>query len=296
MGQPRSERGLGIVLVAAAAVAWSTAPFFTRLLPFDPWTILFWRGLFGGGLITVLLVLMQGPGALRQLVVPGRGGLLVAGLSAIGMISFIPALQMTNVMNVAVLIATQPFVAAALAWLWLGEAAAWRTLGASFVAFAGVVITVGGIRAGADISGVALSCLMVLAISAMTVVVRRHRETSMVAAAALSNFIGSLVSLPLAHDIAHVSGHNLAIVALFGCLQVALGLTFYMLGSRLLPSGQASLIATLETPLMAFWIWLAFREIPAVHALIGGALVIGSVAADIIGDTRKGGESRSASP
>jgi drug/metabolite transporter (DMT)-like permease len=296
MGQPRSERGLGIVLVAAAAVAWSTAPFFTRLLPFDPWTILFWRGLFGGGLITVLLVLMQGPGALRQLVVPGRGGLLVAGLSAIGMISFIPALQMTNVMNVAVLIATQPFVAAALAWLWLGEAAAWRTLGASFVAFAGVVITVGGIRAGADISGVALSCLMVLAISAMTVVVRRHRETSMVAAAALSNFIGSLVSLPLAHDIAHVSGHNLAIVALFGCLQVALGLTFYMLGSRLLPSGQASLIATLETPLMAFWIWVAFREIPAVHALIGGALVIGSVAADIIGDTRKGGESRSASP
>ncbi|MET4799093.1 hypothetical protein [Bradyrhizobium sp. LB11.1] len=40
MGQPRSERGLGIALVAAAAIAWSTAPFFTRLLPFDAWTIL----------------------------------------------------------------------------------------------------------------------------------------------------------------------------------------------------------------------------------------------------------------
>lgn len=61
MGQPRSERGLGIALVTAAAIAWSTAPFFTRLLPLDPWTILFWRGLFGGSLISVLLVLMQGP-------------------------------------------------------------------------------------------------------------------------------------------------------------------------------------------------------------------------------------------
>ncbi|WP_340667688.1 hypothetical protein [Bradyrhizobium ottawaense] len=60
MGQPRSERGLGIALVVAAAIAWSTAPFFTRLLPFDPWTILFWRGLFAGSLITVLLVVMQG--------------------------------------------------------------------------------------------------------------------------------------------------------------------------------------------------------------------------------------------
>lgn len=286
MGQPRSERGLGIALVVAAAIAWSTAPFFTRLLPFDPWTILFWRGVFAGSLICVFLVVMQGRAALRQVVVPGRGGLLVASLSTIGMVSFIPALQMTKVTNVAVLIATQPFVAAALAWLWLGEAATSRTLVASLIAFAGVIVTVGGVQAGADLGGLALSCLMVLAISAMTVVVRRHRETSMVAAAALSNFMGSLVSLPFAHDIAHIGSHGLAILAMFGCLQVALGLTFYMLGSRLLPSGQASLIATLETPLMPFWIWVAFRELPAVHALIGGALVIGAVVADIAGDAR----------
>ncbi|MGY4436915.1 drug/metabolite transporter (DMT)-like permease [Bradyrhizobium sp. F1.13.1] len=255
-------------------------------MPFDPWTILFWRGLFGGSLISVFLVVMQGRGALRQLVAPGRGGLLVASLSTLGMVSFIPALQITKVMNVAVLIATQPFVAAALAWLWLGEAATWRTLVASLVAFAGVAITVGGIEAGPDVGGVALSCLMVLAISAMTVVIRRYRETSMVAAAALSNFLGSLVSLPFAHDIARVDGANLAILAMFGCFQVALGLTFYMLGSRLLPSSQASLVATLETPLMPFWIWVAFREVPLVHALVGGALVIGAVVADIAGDAR----------
>lgn len=286
MGQPRSERGLGIALVISAAIAWSTAPFFTRLLPFDPWTILFWRGVFGGSLISVFLVLMQGRGALRQLVAPGRGGLLVASLSTLGMVSFIPALQMTKVMNVAVLISTQPFVAAALAWLWLGEAVTWRTLIASLVAFGGVAITVGGIEAGADVGGVALSCLMVLAISAMTVVIRRYQETSMVAAAALSNFLGSLVSLPFARDLVHIDSANLAILAMFGCFQVALGLTFYMLGSRLLPSSQASLIATLETPLMPFWIWIAFREVPAVHALVGRVLVVGAVVADIAVDAR----------
>jgi drug/metabolite transporter (DMT)-like permease len=286
MGQPRSERGLGIALVISAAIAWSTAPFFTRLLPFDPWTILFWRGLFGGSLITVFLVMMQGRGALRQLFVPGKGGLLVALLSTVAMVSFIPALQMTNVMNVAVLIATQPFVAAALAWLWLGEVATWRTLIASLIAFVGVAITVGGVQAGADLGGVALSCLMVLAVSAMTVAIRRYRQTSMVAAAALSNFLGSLVSLPFAHDLAHVGGSDLLTLAMFGCLQVALGLTLFVLGSRFLPSSQSSLIATLETPLMPFWIWLAFREIPAVHALVGGALVIGAVVADIAVDAR----------
>ena len=61
------------------------------------------------------------------------------------------------------------------------------------------------------------------------------------------------------------------VFALFGFFQVGLGLTFFTLGSRFLPSGQASLIATLETPLMPFWVWLAFQEVPSVRALIGGA-------------------------
>ena len=116
--------------------------------------------------------------------------------------------------------------------------------------------------------------------------VRRHRNTPMIAAAALSNFLGSAISLPFAHGITSVTGYDLLILALFGCCQVALGLTLFFLGSRLLPSGQAALISTLETPLMPFWIWVAFRELPAVHALIGGALVIGAVVADIAGDAR----------
>jgi drug/metabolite transporter (DMT)-like permease len=65
-----------------------------------------------------------------------------------------------------------------------------------------------------------------------------------------------------------------------------LGLSLFMLGSRLLPSGQATLIATLETPLMPFWVWLAFQEVPSSRALLGGALVMGAVIADIVSDTR----------
>jgi drug/metabolite transporter (DMT)-like permease len=68
--------------------------------------------------------------------------------------------------------------------------------------------------------------------------------------------------------------------------QIAIGLTFFIVGSRLLPSGQAALIATLETPLMPFWIFLAFGEVPAPHQLIGGALVLGAVVADILGALR----------
>ena len=282
-----SQHGKGIALVVAAAVAWSTAPFFTRLLPFDSWTILFWRGLFGAAMISGILVLLQGWNGLRDFVRMDRYGWLVASLSALGMVCFIPSLQLTSVSNVAIIIATGPFMTAALAWIWLKEVPRLRTTLASVVALVGIAIIVGGARPGADILGLALSVIMTLAIAVMTVVVRLHRNTSMVAAAALSNIIGSVVSMPFAQGIATVTVHDIVIFALFGFSQVALGLTLYMLGSRLLPSGQAALIATLETPLMPFWVWLAFQETPAPRALIGGALVMGAVIADIIGDQRE---------
>ena len=287
MIETATQRRTGIVLILAAAVAWSTAPFFTRLLALlDSWTILFWRGLSGAAVITVVLVLTQGRAGLRDFTGMGKSGWLVAGLSTLGMISFIPSLQLTSVSNVAIIIATGPFLAAALAWIWLREIPALRTVLASFVALCGAIIIVGNTSGNADVLGIALACFMTFVIAAMTVAVRRHKDTPMVAAAALSNLLGSIVSIPFAHGIASVSATDLVTLALFGFLQVGLGLSLFMLGSRLLPSGQATLIATLETPLMPFWVWLAFQETPTARALIGGALVMGAVVADIAGEMR----------
>jgi drug/metabolite transporter (DMT)-like permease len=117
----------------------------------------------------------------------------------------------------------------------------------------------------------------------MTVAARRYRDTPLVAAAALSNFLGSAVSLPFARDLSSVSADHLIILAMFGVLQVALGLTLFVLGARHLPSAQAALIATLETPLMPFWVWLAFNDVPTGGQLFGGAIVLAAVIADTAG-------------
>jgi drug/metabolite transporter (DMT)-like permease len=286
MTETATQRRTGIALVIAAAVAWSTAPFFTKLLPLDSWTILFWRGVSGAATITVILLLTQGLAGLRDFASMGRSGWLVAILSMLGMITFIPALQLTSVSNVAIIIATGPFVAAAIAFAWLRESLRPRTLLAMLAAFCGVVIIVGGASGSSDMIGIALACFMILVISVMTVLVRRHKGTPMVAAAALSNLLGSLVSLPFAHGIMTVSATELFTLVMFGFCQVGLGLSLFVLGSRFLPSGQATLIGTLETPLMPFWVWLAFQEIPSGRALIGGALVMGAVVADIFGEIR----------
>jgi drug/metabolite transporter (DMT)-like permease len=277
----------GVALVAAAAVAWSTAPLFVRSLPFDSFTILFWRGIFAGCAIVLFLVLVQGRSGWRDLTTINRGGLLFAVLSAVGMFLFIPALQLTSVTNVAIITATAPFAAAALAWIWFKEVPRTRTLLAIAVAVTGVAVTVGGSSAASDLNGILLAVIMSLAIAGMTVAVRRYRETPMVAAAAHSNFLGSAMSLPFAFGLSHITTNDMAILAAFGVLQVGLGLTLFVLGSRNLPSAQASLIATLETPLMPLWIWVAFSEVPASNQLVGGAIVLTAVVADTLGDLRQ---------
>src|SRR5205085_583428 len=157
----------------------------------------------------------EGRAGLRNLFAMERSGWIVASLSMLAMVAFIPALQMTSVANVAVIIATQPFIAAGLAWLWFRESARWRTLLASLVAFIGVAITVSQSAVNSDLRGIALACLMVLSFSLMTVAVRRYQQKSMVAAAAMSNLLGSLISLPFAHGIVSVTAHDIGIFAMF---------------------------------------------------------------------------------
>jgi len=42
-GEAGHRHALGIVLNLAPAEAYSTSGFYTRLIPLDPWAILFWR-------------------------------------------------------------------------------------------------------------------------------------------------------------------------------------------------------------------------------------------------------------
>jgi drug/metabolite transporter (DMT)-like permease len=287
MPDVQSQHRAGIALVAAAAIAWSTAPFFTRLLHIDSWSILFWRGLFGGSFIALFVVIAQGSHGVRSFLRLGAGGALVACLSTLAMLAFIPALQMTSTANVAIVIAAQPFTTAALAWLWLREEPSAATMLASLVAFGGIALTVSGAVTAADYRAIGLAVLMMLALAAMTVAMRRHKDTPMVAAAAVSNVLGAAISVPFAHDLFAVSAVDIGTLAMFGLCQVALGLTLFSLGARLLPSGRASLIATLETPLMPFWVWLAFAELPSGRALGGGAVVMAAVIADVLGNDRR---------
>ena len=277
----RSQSWQGVTLVVLSAFAFSTAGFFTRLIDTDVWTMLFWRGLFGGLFIAGYIVWRERAGSVLAFRRIGRAGLVAAGCSTAATICFVNALRETTVADVLVINATAPFMTAGLAWAWTGARERWTTLAASLVALLGVVVTVGAALSTGHLFGNFLALLMTILISAMMVVIRRYRGVSMLPAAALSAFLCALVVWPWAEP-AGVTAWNFFYLALFGTTQFGLGLLLLTTGTRLISATRSALVGALETPLAPALVWLAFDEVPPLATCLGGAIVLAAVVGDLL--------------
>ena len=273
----------GSLLVAIAAVAFSTAGLFTRLISVDVWTMLFWRGLFGGLLILAYIAWRERAGTGAAFTVIGRPGLVIASCSTIATICFITALRETTVADVTVIYATAPFIAAGIAWAWTRERPRRITLAASALALVGVVVMCGAAHSAGHALGDLLSLGMTVLMALMMVVIRKNRHISMLPAACLSAFACAIVVLPLSHP-AEVTAENLTLLSLFGTTQFGLGLLLLTAGSRRISATRASLLANLELPFAPLWVWLAFSEVPDQSTYIGGGIVCAAVLLDLVVD------------
>lgn len=271
---------LGTALLAASATAYSSAGFYTRLIDLDAWTMLFWRGLFGGLFLFVMLAWRE-----RGRVVPavrdiGRDGVLIALCSAVATVCFLNAFRLSSVADVLVIDATIPFVTAGMAWLVLGEREDRITLFATLAAVAGVAVMTGFAQSGGHLLGNALAFVMAVLMATVLVLIRRHPGVSMLPAVGLSAFLCALIVLPFARPLS-VSGEELFLLGLFGTSQFGLGLLLLALGTPLVSATRGALIGVLQTPLGTLWVWLAFGETPAAATIAGGAIVLAAVVSDI---------------
>jgi drug/metabolite transporter (DMT)-like permease len=278
-----SGYSLGVALVTASAVAWSTAGFFTRLIQLDSWTMLAWRGLFGAIGVAVVILALERQRTWRSFRNMGLASWMFAAVSAIGMIFFITSLGHTTVAHVAVIYATVPFIAAALGWFIMKERPAPSAVVASFAALIGVALMVGFGIEGA-IFGDLLALGMTISMAIMMVIARHFRTIPVMPAASLSALLSGLVCWPFGEPLA-ISQHELLLLLLFGVVNSAVGLALFTLGAKLLPAIETGLIGSLDAPLAPLWVWLAFNETPSKITIIGGLIVFVAVAVHLIAGT-----------
>jgi drug/metabolite transporter (DMT)-like permease len=271
---PAARRGA--LLVACAAVCWSSGGLITRLVSTGPWTTNLWRSVFASTFLALVLWTVRR----RSIVAQWRDGRLplvaVAVCMSLASTCFIFSVAHTSVANTLLLMSTGPWVTALLGWLLLGERLLARTWISMGVALTGVVVMVSGSYARGSLVGDLLAIVMATSFAVATVLVRRHPDIQMAPAAALSTAITALVALPFA-DPLEVAAVDVLLLALFGVGQFGTGFLLFMAGARLLPVAETSLIGMLETVLGPLWVWAILNERPGATALAGGALILGAL-------------------
>ena len=273
------QRGTGILLNIGAAVAYSAAGLFTRVIDLDVWTLLFWRGLFSALFLGGLLWALHRGRTLSVLRQLGWPGLAVALASTGGMIFYVHALRQTTVADVAVIYAASPFVTAALVWLWFRERQSVSTTLASLAALVGVSVMVSGDAGGGHLFGDALALGMTLCMALVMIVIHRYPAVPMLVASCLSCLLTSLSVGPLASW--DITTADLGKLVLFGS-QLGTGQALLTIGTRLVSATEAALIGTLDAPLAPLWVWFAVDEVPSWQTGAGGSIVMAGVVAQIL--------------
>ena len=264
---------VGVLLILVAAVSWSTAGLFTRVVTTDIPTTLFWRSLFGGLCVLGIAMAMHKPTDIRTAFRFTLGETVIATLSTAGMICFISAFFYTTIANVAFVYGTMPLLTFILSVILLRVRADAVSLGCCGLSAAGVVIMTSGNSLSSDYLGIGLALGMTFFMASLTVAAKFFPDADIIKTTYLSAFLGALVTAPFA-TFGNTSTADYFWLIAYGIVNVGVGFGVYLIGVKRVSALVAALVGLTEIPLAPIWAWLLFGERMSITVLLGGSVIV----------------------
>ncbi|MEO0781140.1 MAG: DMT family transporter [Pseudomonadota bacterium] len=265
-----SDYGIGVALLLASALTFSSAGLFTKGVIAGAWAVIFWRGLFAA-IFTTLWTVQQGTFK-ENFFAMGRSGWAVGVIGAVGTACFIPAFKLTSIANVALIYAASPLIAGMLAWIFIGERASRATIIGALMAMVGVAIIVSGSVGQSNLQGDVLALIMTLVMAGVMVIYRARPNTPGAGPSVMQSLFllppSFVLGQPLQTDAAEI-----LILMVFGILFAIASVTLAE-GAKRVPSGQTALLSSLETPLAPLLAFLILAEVPSTATFFGGTVVL----------------------
>ncbi|KAB7613756.1 DMT family transporter [Amylibacter sp. SFDW26] len=267
------NRYTGPLLIFIAAVSWSTAGLFTRVVTTDIPTTLFWRSLFGGLCVLLIVLFYNRKITVKSMFHFSLGEVVIASLSTAGMICFISAFFYTSIANVSFVYGIMPLVTYILAVLFLKERINSLAVCCCILSAIGMSLMTFGSSNLEDYIGILLALGMTIFMAALTVAAKFFPNADSSKATYLSAFLGALIVLPFA-TFTNIAVNDYYWLALYGLINVGLGFGIYLLGVMRVTALTAALIGLLEIPLAPIWASLLFNEQVGFLTISGGILIL----------------------
>ena len=282
-----SRHGYAIMLMVIGSVAISFGGLVQRNIEIaTPWQINVYRSL-GMLLAIVLIVAIQNRGRfVTTLFSVGRYGLFAGVLLSGAGLCFIQAFTHTTIANALFIVGAIPFFAALMARLFLGERLRRVTLITMLFAGSGLALMViNGISIGSGFGNL-MALVTALFFAGYAVVVRYRRQVEMLPCLIISSALIIAVSLPVTGGDLDLPMNDILLCLFWGfCLSGLVNWTF-IIASRHLATAELTLLMLIEFALGPLWVWLFVGETPHAWTLIGGSVIILSVAVRAIIELR----------
>jgi drug/metabolite transporter (DMT)-like permease len=238
--------------------------------PIDSMIIAFYRVLFAG---LVLLPTLRR----RDVTIRPMMAAMVASFAIMNVL-FVWALTQGTAANAILLQYTAPmWMYLASVWF-LGEPADRRSSVSLAIGLAGIAIIIAGGWRDADLPVIAIGLGSGLAYAGVVLCLRVLRNASSRWLTVQNHLAAAAVLLPLALSGPVPTPAQLAVLVLFGAVQMGLPYWLMARGLRSVSPQEAGTITLLEPILNPAWAYLVAGETPTLATFAGGALILGGLA------------------
>ena len=245
----------------------------------NDWQIIFYRqAFFIVGLLLVLILQYRSrlPGMFLHVGWAGIGAGISLGLANP---TFIIALSHTTVASALFTISASPLITAVLARIILKEHISRPTMVAIVVAMIGITIMVSDGLLSGSVFGNLLALLCAFFFSMFVVFLRVGKDRNMLPSSVMGAIMGGMIGMVGSNFDFRIPLHDVSLCFLWGAIIVTTVHYFFTLASRYITGAEIMLITLIEFTLGPIWVWLVFQEQPTNIALVGGIIVLSSVAA-----------------
>ncbi|MBI4913399.1 MAG: EamA family transporter [Acidobacteria bacterium] len=268
----------GSALVAGAALLWSSSGLFIKVLSLGPLAIAGFRSAVAAAAMVLALRLLGRPVRLRPDLLGAGAAAAYAGL----LVAFVGATKLTTAANAIFLQFSAPIYLVLLEPLVLKTPVRARDLAAVGFSLGGMALFFLGRLERGHLGGNLLGILSGLFLATFTLLlkVKREREpgSDPVGAIILGNILVALLCLPTGLQGPMPGAREAFLLLYLGVFQIAVAYLLFNAGMRHLSATAALVVGTLEAVLNPVWVYLGTGEKPGGWALLGGIVVLLSVA------------------
>ena len=250
-----------------------------RLSNVESWNLIFYRGFIPFFVVFIGLLIVQKSKIFYSIIENGWHGVGYICTFIVTNILFVISIENTNVANTLIMVSLAPMLSALISFVFLKEFPDKKTwVAITITTLAVIYIFIDSFEKG-DVKGNVYGFICAMGLAAGAVIIRSGKKNAnLIPSAMTAKFIIALICLFFIDDFTVIKGNDLLIIPVMCIFCVAIPFVLITLAPRYITAAEVNLFFLLETVLGPFWVWLVIKEQPSIETIIGGAVIILTIA------------------